>query len=100
MHEGFRDYVGSRLARIFETVKSGKFGGNTEAFRNLIENLCNGNDQYLVCHDFYSYMEAQDRVDATYRDKALWNKMAIECVARSGKFSSDRTIDEYCKEIW
>jgi glycogen phosphorylase len=100
MYGGFRDYVGSRLGRIFEVIKSGRFGGDTIAFQNLINNLTNGQDQYLVCHDFYSYMEANDRVDAAYRDQAKWNKMAIECVARSGKFSSDRTIQEYCDEIW
>lgn len=100
MHEGHRDYVGSRLKRVFDTIRSGMFGGDTGAFCNMIDSLVNGQDQYLVCHDFYSYVDAQDRVDATYRDQALWNRMAIECVAKSGKFSSDRTIKQYCEEIW
>ena len=98
--EGRRDYVGSRLQRVYETIKSGTFGGNTQAFINLIDNLINGNDQYLVSHDFYSYLDAQAKVDETYRNQDLWNKMAIEGVAKSGKFSSDRTISQYASEIW
>ena len=68
MHNGDRSYVGSRLSRVYETIKSGTFRGNTHAFIHLIDNLINGNDHYLVSHDFYSYMEAQERVDMTYRD--------------------------------
>ena len=56
--EGKRDYVGSRLQRVYETIKSGTFGGNSQAFINLIDNLINGNDFYLVSHDFYSYLDA------------------------------------------
>ena len=100
MYEGDRSYVGSRLGRVYETIKSGHFGGDQAAFINLIDSLINGGDNYLVSHDFYSYMEAQDRVDATYRDQAKWNQMAIEGIACSGKFSSDRTIREYCEQIW
>ena len=65
---GKRDYVGSRLQRVYETIKSGTFGGNTQSFINLIDNLINGQDFYLVSHDFYSYLDAQERVDATYKD--------------------------------
>jgi len=57
-NEGDRSYVGSRLGRVYETIKCGTFGGNTQAFINLIDNLINGGDNYLVSHDFYSYMEA------------------------------------------
>lgn len=100
MSEGFRDYVGKRLKRVYDTVKSGIFGGNTQAFKGIIDQLQNGGDHYLVSHDFYSYLEAQERVDTTYRDQEKWNKMAIEGIAKSGKFSSDRTIREYCEQIW
>jgi len=92
MSEGFRDFVGGRLNRVYETIKSGHFGGSTDAFKNLIDMLLGGGDHYLVCHDFYSYLDAQERVDLVYRDQDKWNKMAIEGVAKSGKFSSDRTI--------
>lgn len=68
MYEGDRSYIGSRLGRVYETIKTGTFGGNTQAFIHLIDNLINGGDNYLVSHDFYSYAEAQERVDATYKD--------------------------------
>lgn len=58
MKNGNRDYVGKRLRRVFETIKSGIFGGDTNAFKILINNLCDGNDTYLVCHDFYKYLSA------------------------------------------
>jgi glycogen phosphorylase len=98
--EGRRDYVGSRLGRVYETIKCGTFGGNTQAFINLIDSLINGGDHYLVSHDFYSYLEAQAKVDLTYRDQKKWNEMAILGVAKSGFFSSDRTISEYASQIW
>lgn len=100
MYGGKRDYIGKRLARVFDVIKSGRFGGSTGAFKELIGNLEDGKDHYLVSHDFYSYLEAQERVDAAYRDTRLWNKMAIIGVAKSSKFSSDRTISEYCRDIW
>jgi starch phosphorylase len=100
MRGGFRDYVDPLLARVFDTIRSGLFGGDTNAFKNLINNLCNGGDHYLVSHDFNSYKEAQTKVDEAYKDQKRWNAMAIENVARSGKFSSDRTIRDYCEEIW
>ena len=96
MYEGDRSYIGKRLNRVFEVVKSGKFGGSTQSFTNLIGALESGHDNYLVCHDFYSYLDAQQLIDETYKNPKKWNEMAIIGVAKSGKFSSDRTISEYC----
>ena len=55
MRKGFRGYVNKQLSRVFETIKSGTFGGDVGAFSNMINNLCNGGDHYLLCHDFNSY---------------------------------------------
>ena len=59
-----------------------------------------GGDYYLVANDFPAYIEAQERVDATYRDQAEWTRMSILASAGSAKFSTDRTIQEYADDIW
>ena len=57
-------------------------------------------DSYFVLADFRDYLEAQETAAATYADRERWTAMAIRNVARSGKFSSDRTIREYAQEVW
>lgn len=76
-----------------------------EMFRDLYNSLLNTQctaraDTYFILKDFKSYAEAQKRVEAAYRDEKGWAKKAIMNVASSGKFSSDRTIQEYVDEIW
>jgi starch phosphorylase len=74
--------------------------GEHGAFSTLHGSLLQGGDPYLVLADFRRYSDCQARVDAAYRDPAQWARMAILNTARMGKFSSDRTIREYAKEIW
>ena len=57
-------------------------------------------DQYFILRDFWSYAQAQARVEAMYKDSTSWARSAILNVAKCGKFSSDRTIEEYVKDIW
>lgn len=76
-----------------------------DMFRPLYDSLLNGYggnrpDQYLVLKDYESYVQAQKRANDYYKDKDAWTKSAIVNVAKSGKFSSDRTIHEYAEEIW
>ena len=77
---------------------------NPDLFRELYDSLLNGYggraDEYFVLADFEDYVRAQQEVDATYKDKEKWAKMAIINTAKSGKFSSDRTIKQYADEIW
>jgi starch phosphorylase len=70
------------------------------AFGAVHHSLLNGGDPYMVLADFRAYCDCQARVDAAYRDKEKWARMAILNTARMGKFSSDRTIREYASEIW
>ena len=78
---------------------------NLDMFREIYNSLLESNggeraDQYFILKDFRSYEEAQKRVEEAYRDEKRWAKMAMLQVAKCGKFSSDRTIEEYVKDIW
>ncbi len=78
--------------------------GNFEEFRDIYNSLLDGQggrpDMYFILKDFRSYAEAQEKVEAAYRDEKRWARSAMLNTAKSGKFSSDRTIEEYAKEIW
>ena len=69
-------------------------------FRPLTQTLLSPGDHYMVLGDLRPYIQAQDKVDAAYRDRSGWVRKAILNVARAGKFSSDRTIQEYASQIW
>ena len=76
---------------------------DTELFRSLYNSLLKETDvadRYFILKDFKAYAEAQKRVEAAYRDEKNWAKSAILNVACSGKFTSDRTIQEYVDDIW
>ncbi len=77
---------------------------NTEEFRDIYNSLLDGQggrpDMYFILKDFRSYAEAQRRVEAAYKDTDQWARMAMLNVAKVGKFSSDRTIEEYARDIW
>jgi len=88
------------LKAVIDLLTTGLFSyGDRDLFRPLVDHLLNW-DSYLLLADYDSYIECQDRVSKAYRDSKQWTKMSILNVARMGKFSSDRTIDEYCKNIW
>ncbi|KAG2601974.1 hypothetical protein PVAP13_5KG534600 [Panicum virgatum] len=92
-----------RFEEAKQLIRSGAFGSYN--YEPLLDSL-EGNsgfgrgDYFLVGYDFPGYIDAQDRVDAAYKDKKKWIKMSILNTAGSGKFSSDRTIAQYAKEIW
>ena len=69
-------------------------------FDQLVQSLLDYNDHYMLLADLRSYCEAQDRVDAAYRDTKKWNRMSLVNIARSGRFSSDRAVAEYARDIW
>lgn len=101
---GYRpaDYIdgNDELRAVLDLIAGGTFSrGDTEVFRPLVDNL-RYDDPFLVCADYASYLDCQERVSAAWQDRESWTKMSILNTARSGKFSSDRAITEYCDEIW
>lgn len=89
-----------QLRTVIHVIASGHLStGDSELFKPLIDSLLY-HDEYLLFADYQSYVECQDRVSQTYRDQDTWTRMSILNVARMGKFSSDRTIRQYCDEIW
>ncbi|MDO4307662.1 MAG: glycogen/starch/alpha-glucan phosphorylase [Eubacteriales bacterium] len=95
----------SDIRQVLMELINGTFSHDTELFRDLYESLLTNHysdrpDQYFILADFRSYAEAQKRVEEAYRDEKRWAKMAILNTACSGKFSSDRTIQEYVDDIW
>ena len=103
-HEGYRpsEYYekSPELKAVMDLIASGFFSPeNPGLFKPLFDSLMN-EDEYLLMADFDAYVECQERVSQAYRDQEKWTKMAILNVAHMGKFSSDRTIQEYCDDIW
>jgi len=88
------------LAEAIRLVEMGHFSnGDGELFRPLIDNLT-GNDPFFVMADFADYLRAQDAVSLAWTDRHHWNRMSVLNSARSGFFSSDRSIRDYCRDIW
>ena len=93
------------IRQVLMELINGTFSSDTELFRDIYDSLLytkgfDKADQYFSLADFRSYAEAQERVEAAYRDEKRWARMAMMNTACSGKFSSDRTIEEYVKDIW
>jgi glycogen phosphorylase len=90
----------ARLREVIDRIAAGDFSsGDRDLFRPLVEHLLQSDD-YLLLADYQDYVDAQDRVAAVYRDLGRWTEMAILNVARMGKFSSDRSIRDYCRDVW
>ena len=93
------------IRQVLMQLINGTFSNDTELFRDLYDSLLNTKntdraDRYFILADFRSYADAQKRVEAAYRDEKGWAKKALLNAACSGKFTSDRTIQEYVDDIW
>ena len=89
------------LRRVVDSIASGHFSrGDKDLFRPLVANLLSIRDIYMHIADLQPYIDAQERVDVVYRDRTSWLKKSLLNIARVGKFSSDRTITQYAREIW
>jgi starch phosphorylase len=88
------------LRLVLDRIREGYFShGDPGLFSPLVDNLLY-HDPFMLLADYQSYVDCQDKVSETWRDQDLWTKMSILNVARMGKFSSDRAIQEYCQDIW
>ena len=93
------------IRQVLMQLINGTFSSDTEMFRDIYNSLLDKRnmprpDQYFILGDFRSYAEAQKRVEKAYKDEKRWAKMALLNTACSGKFTSDRTIQEYVDDIW
>jgi glycogen phosphorylase len=90
----------SELQQALDLIASGRFShGDRELFRPIVDGLIY-RDDFLLLADFDAYLACQERVELAYRDRERWTRMSILNAARCGYFSSDRTIAEYCRDIW
>ena len=88
------------LREAIDWIACGQFsGGDTNLFRPIVDALLY-HDEYMLCADFASYIDSQQQVATAYADQERWTTMSILNAARSGFFSSDRTIAEYNRDIW
>ena len=88
------------LKLVLDRIREGYFShGDPGLFSPLVDNLLY-HDPFMLLADYQSYIDCQDKVSETWRDQDLWTKMSILNVARMGKFSSDRSIQDYCRDIW
>ena len=95
----------AEIRQVLMQLINGTFSSDTELFRDLYDSLLNTKntdraDRYFILADFRSYADAQKRVEAAYKDEKGWAKKALLNTACSGKFTSDRTIQEYVDDIW
>jgi starch phosphorylase len=95
----------AEIKKVVDQLVDGTYADDRELFRSLYNSLLNTldtdkADRYFILKDFRSYADAQKRVERAYRDTAGWARSAMLNVAKVGKFSSDRTIQQYVDEIW
>jgi len=91
----------AELKQVLDQINGGHFSPRDRGlFQPIFNSLTHGGDRYLLLADYTTYIACQEQVSKMYRDRAAWTKRSILNVARMGKFSSDRTIQQYADEIW
>ena len=88
------------IRRVVDTFVNGTIPNAQSEGTEIYEALITHNDDYFLLEDFAAYVEAQEKIDALYRDHDKWARMSLANIAKSHKFTSDDTITEYAKEIW
>jgi starch phosphorylase len=89
-----------QLKEVIERIASGYFsGGDSNLFKPLVDSLLY-HDEYMLLADYQAYISCQDQAAQVYQEPERWTRLSILNTARSGFFSSDRTIRQYCEDIW
>ncbi len=89
-----------RIRNVMNTFINGTWSNHHDDFRVIFDELLMKNDEYFVLADFDAYVKAQDEIERRYLDRSGWARSCLINIAKSGYFSSDRTIEEYASEIW
>jgi starch phosphorylase len=90
-----------QLRTVLEQIARGDFSpGDPHRFEPIVDSLLNRGDRYMVLADFADYWRAQRAVDALWKDQQAWTRYAVNSVAHMGRFSADRAIDEYARNVW
>lgn len=89
-----------RIKRVIDSLVDGTFSPSREEFKMIFDELMSRNDEYFLLADFQSYVAAQERICALYQNRQKWARMCLVNIAKSGHFSSDRTIEDYVRDIW
>ncbi|MBN1138790.1 MAG: glycogen/starch/alpha-glucan phosphorylase, partial [Anaerolineae bacterium] len=87
------------LQRAIDSIALGAFAPDRSLFKPIVDSLLS-HDEYMLLADYRSYVDCQDQAAQTYLDEERWTRMSILNAARCGFFSSDRTIRQYCEEVW
>ena len=88
------------IKRVVDDLINGFIPNMEKEGREIYDSLITYNDEYFVLRDIENYIEAQEKINKLYKNKDKWNQMTLINIANSGIFSSDRTIEEYAKDIW
>jgi starch phosphorylase len=96
------DYISknAELRQCIEQIEGGFFSPQRPDLFTDVANILRNHDRYLICADYADYIRCQERVSETFADTPKWTRMALMNIASCGKFSSDRTIEQYAREIW
>ena len=89
-----------RVRRVIDSLRNGTWSNNPDEFRLIYNDLLLRNDEFFVLADFDAYLFAQTQVEQRYMNQSRWARTMLINIAKSGYFSSDRTIQQYAEEIW
>lgn len=89
-----------RLNKVVSSLIDGTFSPNRDDFKLVYDEIMYRNDEFMILADFNSYVEAQEKISLMYQDKSAWARKCLVNIAKAGFFSSDRTIEEYVRDIW